>query len=299
MELLAAIDRHGSLRKAALALDLSQPAATRLLRSLEEALGHVLFARTPRGLLATPFGEVMLRHARIAADTLDRAEHDLAEIARGGPQRVRIGAVHSAVPFLMARAIAHLKRERPGIVVQVSVETSNNLMPSLVAGDLDILVARPWEIGPDADITYEQLIDERLVVVGRAGHPLEGVEGLALRDLVGRPFALLPHDSPMRRVLAPLFREGGVEAPADLVETGSILTIAALLGRSDTLAVLPEDVARFYEDQGSLVRLSPSLPPVMGAYGIITRRGSPVSIEASVFLEALRVATRDRQGSDK
>lgn len=293
LELLIALGHHGSLRKAALALGIEQPAATKLLRGLEEAVGRVLFVRSPRGLVPNGFGQVMLRHARNVSDALERAQRDMDELAEGGPQRVRVGAVHSAAPFLMARAIARLKRDRPTTIVEVSVDTSNNLLPALSKGDLDILVARPWEVGPDSAVTYEQLIDERLVVVGRALHPLAGQAGLTLRDLVDRPFALLPRDSPMRRVLAPLFREIGVEAPADLVETASILTIVALLGESDTLAVLPEDVARFYEGQGTLARLSPALPAVMGAYGIITRRGVPASAGAEHFLKAVHTVLRE------
>lgn len=292
LHLLVALGRHGSLRRAALALGIEQPAATKLLRGLEEAVGRPLFLRTSRGLVPNAYGDVMTRHARAVAEALERAQREMDRLAEGGPQRVRVGAVHSAAPFLMARAIARMKRDRPSIVVEVSVDTSNNLLPRLLSDDLDVLVARPWEIGPEAEVSYEELIDERLVVVGRAGHPLARRDGLTLRDLVDRPFALLPRDSPMRRVLAPLFREIGVEAPSDLVETASILTIVALLGESDTLAVLPEDVARFYEDQGTLVRLSPALPAVMGAYGIITRRGVPASAGAEQFLLAIRAVLR-------
>ena len=297
IELLVALGRHGSLRRAALALGIEQPAATRLLRGLEAAVGRPLFLRSPRGLAPNAFGDVMLRHARVVSEALERAQREMDDLADGGPQRLRVGAVHSAAPFLMARAIARLKRDRPALVVEVSVDTSNNLLPLLLGGDLDVLVARPWEIGPESGVAYEQLIDERLVVAGRAGHPLAGQDGLTLRDLVDRPFALLPRDSPMRRVLAPLFREIGIEAPADLVETASILTIVALLGESDTLAVLPEDVARFYEGQGTLVRLSPALPAVMGAYGIITRRGVPASAGAEHFLAAVRAVLAGLQAA--
>ncbi|WP_165361334.1 LysR substrate-binding domain-containing protein [Lichenibacterium ramalinae] len=292
LELLVALGQHGSLRRAALALGIEQPAATKLLRGLEKVVGRPLFVRSPRGLKSNGFGDVMMWHARVVSEALDRAQREMDRLAEGGPQRVRVGAVHSAAPFLIARAIARLKRDQPLIVVEVSIDTSNNLLPLLLSDDLDVLVARPWEIGPETGVAYEALIDERLVVVGRAGHPLAGQDGLILRDVIDRPFALLPRDSPMRRVLAPLFRETGVEAPADLVETASIMTIVALLSESDTVAVLPEDVARFYEDQGTLVRLSPALPAVMGAYGIITRHGIPASTGAEHFLLAIRAVLR-------
>ena len=142
--------------------------------------------------------------------------------------------------------------------------------------------------GPVADV--ERMVDG-VFDVAKYLPDAKLLGGLSLRDLIDRPFALLPEGSPMRRVIAPLFREGGIEAPADVVETASILTIVALLGESDTLAILPEEVVRFYEAQGTLARLSPALPAVMGVAGVTrvsrkpgcsARASTPSTVTASV-----------------
>ena len=73
--LLTAICDEGNIHRAAEVLNMSQPAASKLLKDLEDMLGVSLFERQPRGMRPNWYGETMIRHARIA----------LSSAARGGP----------------------------------------------------------------------------------------------------------------------------------------------------------------------------------------------------------------------
>lgn len=294
--LLLSLDERPSLRKAAADLGVSQPAATKLLQDLEDTLGVVLFQRHPRGLRANACGKVMIRHARVAATELEHARQELAALASGETGLVKIGAVQSAIPFLLARAVARLKRDQPNLLVSVLVDTSNVLLPALINGELDLLVARPWEIDP-IELGYEQLIDEPLAVVARIGHPMTIAGPLTVRDLIDLPWALLPEGSPMRHVLTPLFREAGREGPANLVETSSMFMMMALLQETDTIAVLPQEVAEYLEARNVLTRLPVMLPPIMGAYGVITRHDRFLSEGSAAFLNNLRAVLAERPTS--
>src|SRR5947209_9133235 len=72
LELLAQLVEHQSLARAAGAMNVTQPAATKLLREMETTLGVGLFERLPRGMRATAFGEIMTRQARTVLAALDR-----------------------------------------------------------------------------------------------------------------------------------------------------------------------------------------------------------------------------------
>ena len=82
--LLAAMSQHRTLRKAAAALNTTQPAATKLLQDLELTLGQRLFERHRRGLQPNAFGDVMVRHALTVLTDLDRTREDLTVLATGG-----------------------------------------------------------------------------------------------------------------------------------------------------------------------------------------------------------------------
>jgi DNA-binding transcriptional LysR family regulator len=293
--LLLAIDALGSLRKAAERVGVAQPAATKLLHELERTLGVALFTRTRRGLRPTEYGEIMIRHARSVYADFDHARGEMVAVASGSTGRLRVGTVASAIPFLLARAVARLKQEQPRLTVEINVSTSDLLIPALNRGDLDLLIARPV-LAEHPALDYEQLIDEPLAIVARRAHPLLDGRPLALGDLKGRPWTLFPWGTPMRQVLKPLFAEIG--PVVNLVETTSIITILALLQASDTLAILPADTAQFCANCGLLSMVPIDLGPVMGSYGVITRRDRPDRAAITAFIGCLRAVLADSKWAD-
>ena len=286
--LLIALAEAKSLRKAAASLGMTQPAATKLLQDLERALGFALFERGPRGMAPNTYGEAVIRHARLVVTDMTRTRLELAALASGATGRIRIGAVISAIPFLLARAVARLKSEYPGLFVAIEVGTSDALVPQLASGELDVLLARPLVLAERPEFTYEELTDEPLHIVARRSHPLARRPRLALRDLAGLSWALLPVGSPMRKVLEPLFAEIGPGEPRNVVETSSMMTMIALMQESDMLAVMPADIMSFGVQHGLLKKLPINLPPIMGSYGVVTRRDRPESPGTAAFLRHLR-----------
>ncbi|MCZ8256408.1 MAG: LysR family transcriptional regulator, partial [Polaromonas sp.] len=65
LRLITELQRGGSLRAAAQALNLTQPALSKALAEIEGAFGFALFTRTARGLTPTPQGVVALRGAAL------------------------------------------------------------------------------------------------------------------------------------------------------------------------------------------------------------------------------------------
>ena len=294
MLLLLALHESRSLRRAASQLNMTQPTATKLLQDLERNIGLPLFDRGRRGMQATNYGEVMIRHARLVLADLDRSRLELEALSSGATGRIKIGAVISAIPFLLARAVARLKRQHPGLFVSIDVGTSDALVPALAKGELDVLLARPLVLADRPEFNYEELIGEPLHIVSRVDHPLASSTSLTLQDLGAWPWTLLPAGSPMRKVLQPVFAEIGPGQPLDIVETSSMMTMIALLQESDMLAIMPDDITEFNVGHGLLRRIPIDLPPIMGAYGIVTRRDRPESPGTAAFLRHLKESMNSR-----
>lgn len=291
--LLIALSEARSLRKAAAALNMTQPTATKLLQNLENNVGLALFERGRRGMQPTIYGEVIIRHARLVLADLNRTRLELQSLSSGGTGRIRIGAVISAIPVLLARAVARLKQQHSGLSVTIDVGTSDALVPALAKGELDVLLARPLVLADRPEFNYEELTEEPIQIVARAGHALAASERLRLGDLAGSAWTLLPPGTPMRKVLEPIFAQIGPGEPRNVVETSSIMTMIALLQESEMLAVMPADVTNFNTRHGLLCRLPISLPPIMGSYGIVTRRDRPLSPSTTTFLQHLKQRCRD------
>jgi DNA-binding transcriptional LysR family regulator len=288
--LLAAMEEEGNVRRAAEVLGMAQPAASKLLKDLEDMLGVSLFDRTPQGMKATLYGEVMIRHARMVLSNLSHAHDEISALRAGLTGQVRIGTIAAAGATLVPRAIARIKQSAPLLEIWALIDTSDVLLPKLAQGELDIMVGRVLERQDQLKdaVRYEMLAPESVCAVVRPGHPLEDARALTLRGLVHAAWILHPPGSVLRHRFDMMFAQVGLNPPQNVVNSGDFLAIASLLLHSDMIAVLPDEVARQYEDNGVLKRLHIELPCTMDAFGIIVRQHELLSPAAAAVLQTLR-----------
>ena len=286
--LLIALEDEGNINRAAQVLSITQPAASKLLKDLEDVLGVALFDRLPRGMRATWYGETMIRHARMALMSLGQAHAEIEALKSGSFGQVSVGAITGPGLMLLPAAVALLKRERPSLRVSLQIETSDVLMERLVQGKLDMLVSRLFERHDKTAIRYEALTEEPVCAITRPGHPLLGKPALGLHDLLAAGWIVPPAGSVLRHRFELMFQEQGLDAPANVVETTALLFITRMLQQSDMIAVIATDVARYYAQHGLVAQLPIQLACTMEAFGLITRTDRLLSPAAQVMLQALK-----------
>jgi DNA-binding transcriptional LysR family regulator len=289
--LLVALDEEGSIHRAAQVMHMTQPAASKLLKDLEDVLEVPLFERLPRGMRPTAYGETMIRHARVALSSLTNAHDELIAIKAGRFGQVSVGAITSPGLMLLPPAVAQVKKEHPDLRVALEIETSDVLIERLAQGKLDILVARLFAQHDKSHLRYERLSAEPVCALVRPGHPLVGVEGLALRDVADRGWIVPPAGSVRRHRFELMFQEEGLAPPANVVETSALLFITRMLQQTDMLAVLATDVAQYYASHGIVAALPLEMPCHMDDFGIITRSDRMLSPASSVMMKALKAAS--------
>jgi DNA-binding transcriptional LysR family regulator len=286
--LLVALAEEGNIHRAAQVLSMSQPAASKLLKDLEDVLEVSLFERLPRGMRPTWYGETMIRHARVALASLNQAHDELQAAKSGQFGQVSIGAITSPGLMLLPEAVQRVKADHPDLRVSLQIETSDVLIEKLSQNKLDILVARLFAQHDKSDLRYEVLTEEPICVVARTGHPMLKVKDLSLNDMAEAGWIVPPAGSVLRHRFELMFQEIGLRAPVNLIETGALLFTSKMLQMSDMLSVLATDVARYYAEHGLVSILPIDLPCQMEAFGIITRRDRLLSPAAEVMLRAIR-----------
>jgi DNA-binding transcriptional LysR family regulator len=272
-------------------LNMTQPAASKLLKDLEDVLEVSLFERLPRGMRPTWYGEIMIRHARVALASLNQAHDELSALKAGRAGQVNIGVITAPGLVLLPPAVAEVKREQPNLRVSVEIETSPVLLERLEQGKLDLLVARLFAEHDKTNLRYEALTEEPVCALVRPGHPLLGVSGLSLRDLVSAGWIVPPAGSVLRHRFELMFQEEGLAPPINVIETAALLFITRMLQQSDMVAVLATDVARYYAGHGIVSLLAVDMPCHMDAFGIITRTDRLLSPAAKVMMKALKAAS--------
>ncbi|MES2163066.1 MAG: LysR family transcriptional regulator [Pseudomonadota bacterium] len=286
--LLIALDDEGTLMRAAEVLCMTQPAASKQLKELEDMLGIALFERLPRGMEPTIYGESMIRHARMALTSLARAHEDIVALRAGLAGQVDVGSIMTPAMRLLPCAITRVKKLAPLLRIGVQVESSMVLLERLQRGNFDFLLARMTGLSDNADLQYEELAAEPVVVVARVGHPLAGRARLSLHELASAPWIMPPPGSILRQRFDQQFHNAGLEPPGDVVDTSEIVLITSMLQMSDALNVMSADVALRYQELGLLAVLPIELACQMDPYGIIRRRDRLLSPGAELLLQAIR-----------
>jgi DNA-binding transcriptional LysR family regulator len=288
--LLAQLGAERNLGRAAAAMAISQPAATKLLQQLEEVLGVALFKRLARGMEPTAAGEVLIRYARQLLSDFGFARDEMQALRSGLRGTLRVGSVPGAIPGLLAPALVRYKQLHPRVAVAVVVDTSDVMLAQLGRGEVDLVLGRLTEGSHDDEFDSLPLLGEAQVAVVRAGHPLLQAASVSLRDLVQWPWILQPPGSPQRSRFESALREAGIHARLDITESASTIVTTALLEISDMAAVMPASLAGHYARLRMLQVLPLELPLRVPSIHLITRRNRPLSPAAAHFEEQVREA---------
>ena len=291
--LLIALDEQRNIHRAAEELHMTQPAASKQIKDLEEMLDVRLFDRLPRGMEPTIYGETMIRHARMALTSLSLAHDDIVALKSGLTGQVEVGVIMTPAMALLPRAIARIKQQAPLMRIGVHLEHSNTLMDMLQHGTLDFMIGRILEKESSAGLIYEELTEEPASAVARNGHPLLSRKNLQLKDLAGQPWILPPQGSILRHRFDMMFRRASLDPPVDVVDTTALLLITSLLQQTDSLHVMPTEVAHYYESLNVLSILPIELPCKMDAFGIIRQQDHLLSPGADMLLKAVRATAAD------
>ncbi len=291
--LLIALDDFRNIHRAAEELHMTQPAASKQIKDLEEMLDVRLFDRLPRGMQPTIYGETMIRHARMALTSLALAHDDINALRAGLVGQVEVGVIMSPAMALLPRAIARIKEQAPLLRIGVQLEPSNVLLDKLQRGTLDFMIGRVLDSGGSTGLVYEELTEEPACAVVRPNHPLLDKKRLELRDIAGRPWILHPHGSILRHRFDMMFRRAGLAPPTNVVDTTALLVITALLQHTDSLHVMPLEVAQYYASLNVMRILPIELPCKMDAFGIVRQQDHLLSPGADLLLKAVREAAAE------
>jgi DNA-binding transcriptional LysR family regulator len=293
IELIAELHDSRSILKASRRLNLTQPTVTKALQDVEATLAVPLFKRSNRGLEPTAYGDIFVRHAKIVLAQLRHAAEEIESLRAGYSGKVTVGTLLAASASILPDAVALLKKDRPGVAISIVVGTYDVLLPSLLVGDLDMVLGRMPEQGRSRALVYEDFYAEPICLVVRRGHPLTRKRRLGLRELVNEAWLLPLPETTLRRQIERAFLDADAPLPRNVIESVSILTNRVLLRKSDCIGVMPYHVALDDVEHELLAILPVKLKSIESPVGAILRAPGQLAPAASALLECLRVAARD------
>lgn len=280
LQLVVDIAELQSLQKAASALGLSQPAATQALAEFEAVLGAPLFERHARGMRPSALGVALLPLVRNALRQMQACAHTVVALRGDARGLVRIGAIAAAIAGWLTSALPPFAVAHPDIALDIQEFTADDILGFIENDRVDLLLCREPASLPDSHV-FMPVLDDRFVVVARAGHPLAALDAVPDRLLAAHTWLTPPLTGIAPREFAELFaRLGGTPSTCQM-STRSVLLADALMSRSDMLALTPFNLIRPLVEQGRIVVIrtrAVSLAPL----GILVRRETTLQASSAV-----------------
>jgi len=285
MRLLVEIERRGTLSAAAEAVGIGQPSASQHLRVLEAAVGQRLVERNGRGSRLTEAGTILAARAAQALASLKQADDELAALSGLETGTIHVGASTAPGVYLLPDTLGCFRRDHPGVIVEVEIGSSGEILGRLLAGRLQLAIVGAEEA--DGRVQLEPFLDDELVGIAKPGLlPLEnGV--LPKGELRGRLFLCREPGSSTRALVERSLAAGGVETGGRW-ELGSSEAIKRAAREGLGVAFLSRFAVAEEVERGELeVFRVRGLPPLTRQFSIATLAGRERSPAERGFVATL------------
>src|SRR4051812_34019657 len=235
LDAFRAVMESGTVSRAAKRLSVSQPAVSKLIQSLEQAIGLVLFDRTRGRLSPSAEATMLFEEVERLLGGLSSLRTFAEEIRTLHHGSLRIGVMPALSTGFIQEVVADFVQDYPQAQIAIHARSSLKLVDWLVAGHLDIgVTSHPVE---HPELTQIAICRQQLVCILPLSHPLAKRRKLRPVDLSGERFISFTRDSHIRQALDQIFAAGGVERTL-LMDASMAPTVCALVARGLGISIL-------------------------------------------------------------
>lgn len=236
-----AIMAERNMTRAAAKVGMTQPAMSNALGRLRALTDDPLFVRTAKGMVPTPRAEALAKPVRQALDLVRTGLTQSAVFDPATSDRSFTLAMgdYCEVVFL-PRLLAALEAEAPNVTFTLAAPAGATLRKEMKEGSVDLV----WDSAPvdAAGYTSEKLLDDTVVWIMRAGHPLAGKDTLTQEDYQSASHIRLEPGITYVHNFDGYVRQLGIHR-AFSVELARIVPMIFVLAETDHVATLPRRVA--------------------------------------------------------
>lgn len=230
MQALVLIEELGSIRSAAQAMSLTQPALTAAIKQLESELKAPLLDRSRRGVTFTNFGRAFLRHAKLMVAQSRRAQDEIAQLRGHWEGTVRM-AVSPAIGLgLLPKALRQFTQLHPNVKVHCQDGLYPGIAPMIRDGTLDFALTPVHRVDLESDLVAQPLYSSQVVIVSGASHPLS--RATRLQQLQDCDWVLSSPSRGPGAIIEEAFQKAGLGPPRVKMLCESFLALPAVVAAS-------------------------------------------------------------------
>ncbi|MCJ8150252.1 MULTISPECIES: LysR family transcriptional regulator [Shinella] len=283
LRLFVSVIDNASFRKAAEQNNISQPALSRRIQSLETSFGAVLLERSTRQVALTPYGrEVEV----IARRTIHELEFQLAAISRKRSEEtglVKVSCLHTTAFQYLPYAIEKFGERFPNIRFKIFEAPASQALAAVRNKEVDIGIN--FFGFSDESLSYTPLLDDPFMIAIPPGHRFMEQDAVQWSDLQGERLIGVNRESSNRILIDSNLSKSGIYLDWFYELTHSATSIG-LVERGIGIAVLPKIAMSPSHHQS--VKMMPLINPVITrAVGLVQRRDHMLPFAAQSFRDFL------------
>jgi DNA-binding transcriptional LysR family regulator len=242
-----AVLENGSLLGAAKEQNISQPALSKSIASIENYYKVPLFNRLPRGVQPTGFALTLEPHARRILFNVAESRAELATVAAGSSGRISVGTGSSFVG-IVSETMQDVNTTFPDVQFTVLTDHAHNLRQALLGNRIDFYVGMANSEFEDGAFNVKTLFADRFVGLCAPDHPLEGTD-VSPAQLAKYEWIFPNLEEPARKALDAYFISNNQTPPRVKITTNAELIMRRFLSGSHFLSVTPSTNTQLAEFQ--------------------------------------------------
>ena len=250
----------GNISAAAQELYISQSAVSQSIRQLEEQLQVRLFSRSPRGVMLTSEGQLLLEYVNRALSLLENGEEKLSQVRELLAGELTIGASDTVTRTFLLPRLEAFHKEYPSIRIRILNGTTRMVLDYLHAGQVDLAFAS--EAQDEKLYAQRRCFDTHTLFVASPEYACDFARAYTVEEMAAFPLILLERKASSRLYVERFFREHGIDIAPE-IELGSHDLLIALAQIGLGVACVTEEFSKAGLERGLIrpLKTAFSIPP--------------------------------------
>ena len=266
----------GSFSEAAKKLFITQSAVSQQIRSLENELGVMLFARGRKGAKLTTQGELLFGYVKKSIEEIHTAETLFARMQTLDEGSLRIGAGDTITRHFLMDALESFHSSYPSVKIEIVNRVTNETLDRLIAGKIDIaFVSMPINKSKYPEVMIKEIGKLHEVFVAGNKYLHLSDKTLSMEDIASLPLAMLEPKSNTRHITDAFFESHGLKLNPEF-ELGSYDLLFDFAEKNLGIACITEEFSKPV-DNSKIFKLKTDFSMPERSVGICTLANVPLS----------------------
>lgn len=274
------ISDNGGVTAAAVAMHMTQPAVSNLLKQLEDYFDNPLTERVGKQVHLTAQGEVVLGIANDVLARIDDGKHQLLSLKSGVAGRISVSVVSTA-KYFMPKLLAAFQKQFPNVEVKLHVSNREQVISRLNQNQDDFVIMSQPPV--DNRLLIDDFYEDQLVVVASKEFECRDSE-INLKDLADENWLIRELGSGTRMVMQKLFKEAGV-SPNIKLSLGSNESIKQLVMAGMGISIVSKQSIELESSLGLIIELPVKNFPLKHEWYKVSNKGKANSKLVELFME--------------